>query len=95
MKLVGFEPTAPNTFEFFATLERLPDEMPPDERKVVCLDSLSEALGSSNDKAGTPIRPAVPATVPMTLSLREKRLIELKRKTITEARALVRRAFRR
>ena len=97
-RFAAFQPTPFNSLKFYASLERLPDDLPAHERRQQQLDSLPTTTevalpfppadgNNDNDNGAGP-----PAGVQVvTVSDREARLIEAKRRVFTRLRGLARR----
>ena len=94
-RVAAFHPTPFNSLEFYVTLERLSDDMDPDERRRVCLDSLPTSL---EDTLPPPSAQSPVATddgrLLLHVSDREARMLELKRRLLAVSRAGVQRARR-
>jgi hypothetical protein len=95
LRFVAYSPTQVGDFEFFATLERLADDLPPEERRERCLASLP---GLPPAAAPTPStnggRAVVEPSAAIILSERERTLIEVKRRVMAGIRSVGRRFSR-
>jgi hypothetical protein len=56
LQLIAFTPTAPGGFEFYATFERLADNLPAEERRARCLAALGAAVDTAPGPEGISTR---------------------------------------
>jgi hypothetical protein len=92
LRFVAFLPTHVGDIEFFVTLERLADGMSPEQRREACLASLPmlPVAAAATRAANGGMAAAEPATA-MTLSEKERALIEVKRRVMSGIRSVARR----
>jgi hypothetical protein len=94
-RVASFHPTPFNSLEFYVTLERLADDMDPDDRHRARLDSLPTSMA---DTLPPPSAQSPVATddgrLLLHVSDREAQLLELKRRLLAVSRAGVQRARR-
>lgn len=91
--VVGVSPTAVNDYEFFVTLQRIPRAATADERGAAIDAGFAPAPSTPSSEPAPPLPPpAAPASpLLMTVSPRERRLIERKRKLLGGVHRLRRR----
>jgi SAM-dependent methyltransferase len=94
LTFVSFTPTQPGDIEFYVTMERGPDGLPPDERKARALASLPDVSGVAAKEAGIGMATSASGTR-VVLSARELSLINAKRKVMAAARSPFRTGGRR
>jgi SAM-dependent methyltransferase len=87
LQLIAFSPTEFGQFEFFATFEKLSDDISLEERRVRCLDGLDRAIASQ--PAPTPVDSAKPGAIEIHVSPRERQLLQAKRAILRRAREAV------
>jgi hypothetical protein len=97
--VVGMSPTAVNDYEFFVTLERIPRALTSAERTAAIAAGFAPVVDTAPASAG-PSRPEPspnPEDGPMTMlvSLRERRLLDMKRRLLEPVHRTLRRLRRR
>ncbi len=87
LRFVAFWPTQVGDFEFFVTLERLADDLSPQQRRELCQASVPALPSAESNRPVNGVASSAARVTGVVLSERELAIIEAKRRVMARVRS--------